>query len=65
MTTLKNGATEIARITMNGRTHVMANRHTDYEPFVTWALDADQNTYWGHYFATHDEAAADLIKRAG
>jgi len=61
--TLKNGATEIARISINDRLTVMAK--TDgYLPFVTWRMDDNGDCYWGHYFMTHDEAAADMIARS-
>ena len=62
--TLKNGATEIARIEIDDKIVVMAKRDTDYEPYVTWRMDVNGDTYWGHYFATHNEAAADMIARA-
>ena len=60
---LKNGATEIARIEINGDIAVMAKRDDSYQPYVTWRMDNDGNCYWGHYFATHNEAAADLLER--
>ena len=62
--TLKNGATEIARISINGMTAVMAKTDS-VQPFVTWRVDDDGDCYWGHYFDTHDEAAADMINRVG
>jgi hypothetical protein len=63
METLKNGATEIARLVTGDKIVVLAKRDTDYEPYVTWRMDADGNCYWGHYFATHNEATADFISR--
>jgi len=60
---LKNGATEIARISMNGRTHVMA-KTTGFLEFVTWEVDDEGHCYLGHYFHTHNEAAQDLIERS-
>ena len=68
MSKLNNGATEIARISLNGRTHVMADRGTDghecFHRFVTWAMDDEGNCYCGHYFETHNEAVADLLARS-
>lgn len=63
--TLKNGATEIARIEINGKIVVMAKRDdSSYEPFATWRMDEEGNTYWGHYFKTHNEAVTDMLARA-
>lgn len=57
---LKNGATLIER--KNGI--VLAKRDQDIHPFVTWAEDADGNTYWGHYHGDLIEAVADFEERA-
>lgn len=61
---LKNGATEIARIEIDGKIVVMAKRDdSSYEPFATWRMDEEGNTYWGHYFKTHNEAVASMLSR--
>ena len=37
-----------------------------YTPYVTWTAhkDTPENTFWGHYFQTLEDAEADLEKRA-
>lgn len=60
---LKNGATEIARIEIDGKRVVMAKREAGYQPYVTWQMDDEGNTFWGHYFETHNEAVADMLAR--
>jgi len=37
-----------------------------YTPWVTWAArkDSPQNTFWGHYFQTLEDAQADFDMRA-
>lgn len=32
-------------------------------PWVTWAMDSEGNTYWGHYFGNEESARLDLAKR--
>ena len=68
--TLRNGATEIARITISGKTAVMAKRDEGdgtYQPYATWMIGVDEDgteyTYWGHYFEYHNEAVADMLDR--
>lgn len=57
--TLKNGATVLAK--MSGV--VLAKRDTEYQPYVTWMINRDGDTYWGHYFNTEEEAAMDWADR--
>jgi len=37
-----------------------------YTPWVTWAArrDSPQNTFWGHYFQTLEDAQADFDRRS-
>ena len=34
-------------------------------PYVTWAMDKDGDTYWGHYHSTMFDALTDFIERTG
>jgi len=65
--TLKNGATEVARIQIDDRICVLGDRgedgHEAYHRYVTWMMDARGDTYWGHYFETRDEAVKDMLNR--
>lgn len=57
---LKNGAIEIARL----GDVVLAKRDSDYEPWVTWRIDAYGNTVT-HYFTNPLQATMSLYDRAG
>jgi hypothetical protein len=38
--------------------------HNQVTPYVTWHLNlTSEDTYWGHYFKTCEEAIEDYIKR--
>ena len=63
MKTLKNGATEIARIEIDQVIVVMAKLVTDHDKWATWRMDPDGDCYWGHYFDTHNEAVKDMLDR--
>ena len=56
---LKNGAEVLARF----NNIVLAKREGTVHPFVTWRMDADDNAYWGRYFANYETALFDLVKR--
>lgn len=63
--TLKNGAIEIARIEIGDTIIVAADTNgMAGNPWATWAMDAEGNTYWGHYFDSRDEAIEDMRSRA-
>ena len=38
----------------------------NYDPYVTWVArkDSPENTFWGHYFQTLEEAERDFEKRS-
>lgn len=65
--TLKNGA-ELKRLRTNkstGEQFVLGYLAGRVTPWVTWALDDQGNTFWGHYFCDEDSAVLDLAKRVG
>lgn len=61
---LKNGATVIAYREKEKGDRVVLAMHED-APYVTWRMDTEGNTFWGHYF-TQDglaHAVADFNER--
>lgn len=65
--TLRNGAMVIAiqkRARHDDSRVVLAYREGNDE-YVTWVMDADGNTFWGHYFFDIAKAAADFAERIG
>ncbi len=46
-----------------GQTEYVAGRSGN--GFVTWVYTLESGYFWGHYFATEEQALADLYKRAG
>lgn len=64
---LKNGA-EIVQTQIRKKDYqqfVLAFWSGHSAPWVTWAMDGEGNTYWGHYFNSEDSARLDLAKRVG
>jgi hypothetical protein len=60
---LPNGATVLAfKQRSNDHGVVCARTHGAHE-YVTWAVDANSDAYWGHYFKTYDEAIVDWKER--
>lgn len=55
---LKNGTQYI-----EGNEHYVIARTEGVMPYVTWAIDAEGHTYWGHYFKTLNEAVKDFNQR--
>jgi len=38
--------------------------HNDITPYVTWQMNTDtEDTYWGHYHRTYEEAVTEFKKR--
>ena len=71
-----NAAQAFNSKTHGGTAHMLRHRPTndgwivlchrpnhEHEPYVTWSMDRDGNTYLGHYFATRGEAGADYSSR--
>ncbi len=63
-TRLANGARLVGMLeNTHGERFVMAE--TDgAQPWVTWQMNEDGATFWGHYFSDRRAALADLIERA-
>lgn len=61
--TLKNGSVLLAIKKILGGIIVLAKWEGHYHPYVTWRMDDEGNTYWGHYFAEYREAKNDFDKR--
>lgn len=47
-----------------GMTIVLVRRDDGFFPYVTWVADPEGNFYYGHYFATRDEAIRDFAERS-
>lgn len=62
MGTLVNGATIVAR--RNDIVLAVWPRGDSFE-YITWAIDSDGATRWGHYFDDVADAALDFNERAG
>ena len=61
---LKNGAIEVARIQIDDKIAVLADTsNVAGQPWATWRMDEEGNTFWGHYFDTRDEAVKDMLSR--
>lgn len=64
---LRNGATVLA-VRSNPARYTIVAAHwvcsSTSHAYVTWAVDDNKDTYWGHYFKTEAEAHADLDKRS-
>lgn len=56
---LKNGTTLIER-----RGDVVLAKTDGAQPYATWKIDGDGNTYWGHYFDDLIEAVDDFVRRS-
>ena len=59
MKKLKNGAEVLLHNKLHGV--VLAKWHSD--PYVTWKMDREGNTYWGHYFDNYSDAFQDYLRR--
>lgn len=61
-TTLANGATVLkVQETYDGWIVLAAYRGV--QPFVTWRVNPDGDSYWGHYFADVLDAHEDFLVR--
>lgn len=59
---LPNGARVIER----RGDYVLAHfEDNSYTPYVTWAINDRDETFWGHYHKTITEAAKEFEERAG
>lgn len=43
---------------------ILALNPGNWQPWVTWRIDADHNAYLGHYFGSLEEAISDFNARS-
>ena len=60
---LKNGAVVLLMYANPEETIVLAYWVGNNMPYVTWRVDEDGYSFWGHYYKEYDEAKAGFDKR--
>lgn len=62
-TILPNGATVLEVRNVLDHRIVLAKWFSPGMEYVTWAIDANGDAYWGHYFNDFGKAAKDFVER--